>query len=86
MGGLAGDIDSSSGTVQAQSVDCRPVVDGDAVYVTTNSFVYSFNIRDGTRRWRYALGELTGGTSSPALAHHVIFFGAADGNVYAINA
>ncbi|HKB47843.1 MAG TPA: PQQ-binding-like beta-propeller repeat protein [Ktedonobacterales bacterium] len=67
-------------------MDCRPVVDGDAVYVTTNSFVYSFNIRDGTRRWRYALGELTGGTSSPALAHHVIFFGAADGNVYAINA
>jgi outer membrane protein assembly factor BamB len=53
---LAGDVDSL-GIANATQVDGSPSVQGDVVAVKAFDTYYSFNVSDGSRRWRLKLGE-----------------------------
>jgi outer membrane protein assembly factor BamB len=81
---LAGEKDTF-GFLSGDAVDGPPITDGQRIYVTTYKYLWAFDISDGTRAWRYALGENAYGSSAPALGGSFIAFGASDGNVYAVN-
>lgn len=51
----AGDVDNF-GFLDGSRVDGSPVVDGEIVAVKASDTIYSFNVRDGSRRWRFKPG------------------------------
>lgn len=65
-----------------------PVVDNGAVYVSTESAVYALNSTTGAQQWTFSPGILPGFLTvygAPAVAGGVVYVGASDGNLYAIN-
>lgn len=68
----------------------NPVIDDERVYVGSDSgFFWAINQKDGTTAWSYKVGFHAKGKSifsSPAFAQNTVFFGAYDGNVYALDA
>jgi outer membrane protein assembly factor BamB len=72
---LAGDVDDL-GLTTAEQIHGSPAVDGDVVAVRANETYYSFNVTDGSRRWRFKPGE--GGdqqVSEIAVSNGVAAFG-----------
>ena len=67
-----------------------PVLDDDRVYFGTDKgFFLALNQSDGSTSWSYKVGFHPKGKgifSSPALLNGMVFFGAYDGNVYALDA
>jgi outer membrane protein assembly factor BamB len=72
---LAGDIDSL-GLTTAEQIHGSPSVYGDVVAVKANETYYSFNVTDGSRRWRFKPGEGGYQTNSEiAVSNGVAAFG-----------
>lgn len=67
-----------------------PIIDTERVYFGSDQgILWALNQADGTVSWQYRVGLHPKGKgifSTPALAHGVLYFGAYDGNVYAIDA
>lgn len=84
---LAGTQDDS-GTITGHEVEGLPALSfaAESVYAAAGGFLYAFYVKDGSRRWRYKTGsDLT--ISSPIAADDLglVYVGAGDKNVYAIN-
>jgi outer membrane protein assembly factor BamB len=84
---FAGDIDASGFNTKGDQVNCLPAVGYDTVYVTAGTlgaFIYAFSIVDGKRLWRFKTNAQET-ISSPVLVGSLVFVGADDKNLYAIN-
>jgi outer membrane protein assembly factor BamB/adenine/guanine phosphoribosyltransferase-like PRPP-binding protein len=66
-----------------------PTIDDERVYVGSDSgYFWAINQKDGSTAWSYKVGFHAKGKSifsSPAISHNTVFFGAYDGNVYALD-
>ncbi len=66
-----------------------PVIDAEKIYMGTDGGVFfALNQSDGSTAWSYKVGAHAGGKgifSSPTLFENTVFFGAYDGNVYALD-
>jgi outer membrane protein assembly factor BamB len=72
---LAGDVDSL-GLTTAEPIHGSPSVDGAVVAVRANETYYSFNVTDGSRRWRLTPGKGGDGElSGIAVSNGVAAFG-----------
>ncbi|MGA2385640.1 MAG: PQQ-binding-like beta-propeller repeat protein [Candidatus Bathyarchaeia archaeon] len=68
-------------------VSFSPAVSSGFVYVKVNAVLYCFNDSTGKPVWNYAVdAPYLGSSSYPAVANGIVYIGAYDGNVYAINA
>ena len=76
--------DNTQSTLQGDPVNCLPAIGTDAVYATAGAFIYSFQITDGKRLWRFHSGAESR-TTSPAFAGNVVLFGGDDKILYAVN-
>lgn len=72
----------------SDQIRCLPAVGSDAVYVTAGNSMFAFSIKDGSRQWRYVATTDSGvlhDISSPVLAGDLVYCGAGDHAVHAVN-
>jgi eukaryotic-like serine/threonine-protein kinase len=95
-------LDRSAGTKKwafdaGNAIPSSPAIGGGAVYIgTRDGHFFAVDAATGKQRWRFATGPLmpwpwgheSGDvyTSSPAFADGIVYFGAGDGRVYAVDA
>ncbi len=84
---LAGTQDNT-GFITGHEVNGLPAVSfsAESVYAAAGGFLNPFYVKDGSRRWRYKTGSDLA-TSSPVVADDLglVYVGAADKNLYALN-
>ncbi len=84
----AGDVDSFGIVQDGKWVRSQAAVEGGIVAVTAQDTVYAFNVRDGSRRWRWKpqLSDSFQALSDCALSNGFVCVGARDQNLYLIGA
>lgn len=76
------------GTTRFPNNPSSPAVVGGVVYFASGDRVYSVDAATGTLKWRYPAEAALNASikSTPLVANGKVYFGASDGNLYAVNA
>jgi outer membrane protein assembly factor BamB len=84
----AGDLDDLGLVQDGKQIRGQPTVEGGIVAVTADDTVYSLNVRDGSRRWRWKpqVKDTIQPVSDCAIVDGLLCVGAKDQSVYLIGA